>query len=131
MRYLLPAVFLICFSLNAQVINVKTDSNTVKNQDSLIIDSGERDSLKIFRPTISDYQYQTQFSGKKIFDTVFTVDKFYAFSQYNNRDNFGKIQFSNIGSGFQPLVYERNTEQNFELLPQNKSFGILTASDIR
>lgn len=131
MKYFFLAVFLICFSLKAQVINVKTDSNTIKNQDSLIIDSGERDSLKIFKPTIYDYQYQTQFSTKKIFDTVFTADKLYAFSQYNNRDNFGKIQFSNIGAGFQPLMYERNTEQNFELLPQNKSFGILTTADIK
>jgi hypothetical protein len=45
----------------------------------LVIDSGKKDSLKIFKPTIEDYQYQTQFSEKKVFDTVMTFDKTYIF----------------------------------------------------
>lgn len=36
-----------------------------KLKDTLVIDSGTKDSLKIFKPTINDYQYQTQFSEKK------------------------------------------------------------------
>lgn len=116
--------------MKAQVIN-KTDSNRVKPKDTLVIDSGRKDSLTIFKPTIYDYQYQTQFSQKKIFDTVFSKDKTFQFSQYNNQDNFGKIQFANIGSGFQPLVFEVNTEQNLALLPTKKSFFILGINDIK
>lgn len=109
----------------------KIDSSRTQNKDTLVIDSGKKDSLKIFKPTIQDYQYQTQFSEKKVFDTIMTFDKTYIFSQYNNKDNFGRVQFANIGAGFNPLSYEVNAEGNLSLLPTNKSYGILGASDIR
>lgn len=129
MKYFLFCIFLGFFA-QAQVIN-KTDSNTVKKQDTLVIDSGHRDSLEIYKPRIYDYQFQTRFSEKKIFDTVFSPDKTFIFSQYNNRDNFGKIQFANIGSGFNPLVFEVNTAQNLSLVPTNKSFILLGENDIK
>lgn len=100
-------------------------------QDSLIVDKGKKDSLKIFKPTINDYLIQNQFSDKKVFDTVFTVDKSYMFTQFNNKDNFGKIQFSNIGSGYQDLVFNVNKEQNLALLPTKKSHFILGIDDVR
>ncbi len=130
MKYLLFCFILFGFALNAQVVN-KTDSNRVKPQDTLVIDSGTKDSLEIFKPTITDYTFQTRYGEKRIFDTAFTPEKTFIFSQYNNRDNFGKIQFANIGSGFQPLVYEVNTEQNLSLLPTNKSFFILGADEVK
>lgn len=130
MKYLIVCILLCGVSIRAQVVN-KTDSNRVKPQDTLVIDSGRKDSLEIFKPTIYDYTYRTQFSEKKIFDTAFTPDKTFIFSQYNNRDNFGKIQFANIGSGFQPLIYEVNPEQNLSLLPANKSHIIQGIRDIR
>lgn len=93
----------------------------INSQDSeIIIDNGNKDSLKIFRPTINDYQHFTQFSEKKVFDTAFTIDKSYQFSQFNNEDNFGRIQFSNIGNGFQQLAYKTNSEQDLALLPTKK-----------
>ncbi len=130
MKYFFLCLLFCNILLVAQVVN-KTDSNRVKPQDTLVIDSGRKDSLQIFKPTIYDYQYQTQFSEKKLFDTVLSHDKTFIFSQYNNRDNFGKIQFANIGSGFQPLVYEVNPEQNLSLLPTNKSFIILGINDVK
>ncbi|OWK98628.1 hypothetical protein AP75_04900 [Kaistella haifensis DSM 19056] len=130
MKYFFLCLLFCNSLLVAQVVN-KTDSNRVKPQDTLVIDSGRKDSLQIFKPTIYDYQYQTQFSEKKIFDTVLSHNKTYIFSQYNNRDNFGKIQFANIGSGYQPLVYEVNPEQNLSLLPTNKSFIILGVNDVK
>jgi len=60
-----------------------------------------------------------------------TFNKTYIFSQYNNRDNFGRVQFANIGSGFNPLSYEVNAEQNLALLPTNKSYGILGINDVK
>ncbi|QBO57461.1 putative porin [Chryseobacterium salivictor] len=130
MRFILFCIFLFSYNLNAQIVN-KTDSNRVKPGDTLVIDSGFKDSLKIFKPTIYDYTYRTQFSEKKIFDTVFTHDKTFIFSQYNNRDNFGKVQFANVGSGFNPLVFEVDTEQNLSLLPANKSYFIKGIKEIR
>lgn len=132
MKYIfLIILFFGCFS-NAQVVN-KTDSNKLEKKlaDTLVIDSGKKDSLKIFKPTINDYLYQTQFSEKKIFDTVMTYDKTYIFSQYNNKDNFGRVQFPNVGSGFNPLSYEVNAEQNLSLLPSNKSYGIIGINDVK
>ncbi|SFI23917.1 putative porin [Halpernia frigidisoli] len=129
MKYLFLSLFF-CLSLKAQVIN-KTDGNQVKSSDTLVIDAGVKDSLKIFKPTINDYLYQTQLSEKKIFDTVLSQNKTFIFSQYNNQDNFGKIQFANIGSGFQNMVYSVNSEKNLSLLPENKSFTILKIDDIK
>ena len=109
----------------------KGDSLNLAKKDTLIIDSGKKDSIKIFKPTIKDYQYQTQYAEKKVFDTVLTADKTYIFSQYNNKDNFGKVQPANIGAGFNPLVFEVNPEQNLSLLPTGKLFGILGVNDIK
>ncbi|MBW8521796.1 putative porin [Chryseobacterium chendengshani] len=133
MKYFFFLILLFGSFLQAQVIVNKTDSNKLEKKlsDTLVIDSGTKDSLKIFKPTIQDYQYQTQFSEKKVFDTVMTFDKTYIFSQYNNRDNFGRVQFANIGAGFNPLSYEVIAEQNLALLPSNKSYVIMGINDIR
>lgn len=130
MKYLLLCLFFCGLFLRAQVVN-KTDSNRVKLQDTLVVDSGTKDSLKVFKPTVYDYKYQTQFTEKKFYDTVFTQDKTFIFTQYNNRDNFGKIQFANIGAGFQDLVFEFNPEKNLSVLPTNKSYFILGIDDVR
>ncbi|KUJ52086.1 putative porin [Chryseobacterium sp. JAH] len=133
MKYILLIILFFGSLYNAQVIVNKTDSNRLEKKlsDTVVIDSGKKDSLKIFKPTIQDYQYQTQYSEKKIFDTVMTFDKTNVFSQYNNRDNFGRVQFANIGAGFNPLSYDLDAEQNLSLLPSNKSYGILGADEIR
>ncbi|SDQ35007.1 Putative porin [Chryseobacterium soldanellicola] len=131
MKYILSIIIFFGFIAKAQVVN-KTDSNKLpkKLEDTLVIDSGKKDSLKIFKPTIKDYQFQKQYAEKKPFDTVLTHDKTYIFSQYNNKDNFGRIQFANVGAGFNPLSYEVNPEENLSLLPANKSYGILGINDI-
>lgn len=133
MKHTLLIILFFGSLFNAQVIVNKTDSNKLEKKlsDTLVIDSGKKDSLKIFKPTIQDYQYQTQFSEKKIFDTVMTFDKTNIFSQYNNRDNFGRVQFANIGAGFNPLSYEVNDEQNLSLLPSNKSYVITAVNDVK
>ncbi|MET3535556.1 putative porin [Chryseobacterium limigenitum] len=132
MKYILFIITFFSLISKAQVVN-KTDSNKLKENpaDTLVVDSGKKDSLKIFKPTINDYQYQTQFSEKKVFDTVMTFEKTYIFSQYNNKDNFGKVQVANIGAGFNPLSYEVNAEQNLSLLPENKSYGIIGINDVQ
>lgn len=131
MKYIFLVIFFCATVLEAQVIKRPQLQNKNAERDTLVIDKGGKDSVKIFKPTINDYLIQTQFSDKKIFDTVFTVDKSYQFSQFNNRDNFGKIQFANIGSGFQDLVFSVNKEQNLSLLPTNKSHFILGIDDVK
>jgi hypothetical protein len=132
MKYILFILLSLSFAARAQVVNkAGTKTQTKKAEDTLVIDSGKKDSLKIFKPTINDYLYQTQFSEKKVFDTVMTFDKTYIFSQQNNKDNFGRIQPANIGSGFNPLVFEINPEENLSLLPSNKSYMIIGANDVK
>ena len=104
MRYIFFILILLGSFLKAQ-----TDDLPVS--DSVVVDNGQKDSIQIFRPTIDDYQFFTQFSQRKAFDTVFTIGKSYQITQYNNRDNFGKIQFANIGEGFQNLFYKTDAEQ--------------------
>lgn len=127
MKYL--SIILIVFGVfvNAQQVN-KTDANKIS--DTLKVDSGEKDSLEIYKPTINDYLVKKRFSEKKIYDTTFAIEKSYIVTQYNKKDNFGKIQYANVGSGFQNLVYEKNSLQNLSLLPENKSFYILGENDI-
>lgn len=129
MKYILLILLFGVQCLSAQIVTSKED--TRKSEDTLVVVSGKKDSLEIFKPTINDYLYQTQFSQKKVFDTSFSISRSYGFTQFNNRDNFGKIQFANIGSGFQPLIFETNKEQNLSVLPTNKSFFILGADDIK
>lgn len=131
MKYILFILFSLGFVAQAQIVNKADNKSQPKKEDTLVIDSGKKDSLKIFKPTINDYQYQTQFSEKKVFDTVMTFDKTYIFSQQNNKDNFGRVQPANIGSGFNPLVFEVNAEENLSLLPSNKSYMIIGANDVK
>lgn len=128
MKYFLALAFVCSIFANGQQVN-KTDSNQIPS-DTLRVDSGEKDSMEIYKPTINDYQVKTRFSEKKIFDTTFTIQRSYIATQYNKKDNFGKIQFANIGSGFQNLMYAKNPEQNLSLLPENKSFFIKGENDI-
>ncbi|MEC5394225.1 putative porin [Bergeyella sp. RCAD1439] len=99
--------------------------------DTLVVDNGGKDSLKIFRPTISDYKYRTRYGEYKTFDTTFTMQCSYGLTQYNHQDNFGRIQFANIGSGFQDLTFRWNPEQSLSLLPSRKSYFILGAEDVK
>ncbi|ASE63592.1 hypothetical protein H3Z85_09275 [Chryseobacterium indologenes] len=132
MKYILFIITFFSLAAQAQVVDsIKTQKLQRNPEDTLVIDSGKKDSLKIFKPTINDYLFQTQFSEKKVFDTVMTFDKTHIFSQYNNQDNFGRVQPANIGSGFNPLVFEVNPEQNLSLLPSNKAYMILGANDVK
>ncbi len=132
MKYILFIITFFSLAAQAQVVDsIKTQKLQRNPEDTLVIDSGKKDSLKIFKPTINDYLFQTQFSEKKVFDTVMTFDKTHIFSQYNNQDNFGRVQPANIGSGFNPLVFEVNQEQNLSLLPSNKAYMILGANDVK
>lgn len=129
MRYLIVILFFIAYSLPAQVLNKTDIVNPI--DDTLVVDNGKKDSMKIFKPVISDYKYRTQYGEEKVFDTTFTADRTFRYSQYNNRDNFGKIQFANIGSGFQDLLFRDRKEQNLSLLPTNKSHFYLGEEDIK
>lgn len=128
MKYTVPVILLATVSLNAQVQATTADR---KVQDTLVVNSGDKDSLQIYKPTFEDYKLKTQFSDKRTFDLDFPIQKSYVFSQFNNRDNFGKIQFANIGAGFQPLIFETNAMQNLSVLPTNKSFSLLDVNDVK
>lgn len=131
MRFLFLMLFFFCITASGQVILSGKKSVVANSEDTLVVDSGRKDSLAVFKPTIDDYHYFTRFSERKIFDTSFALERSYQFTQYNNRDNFGKIQFANAGSGFQTLQYNFNPEQTLSLLPTNKSYGILGINDVR
>lgn len=123
MKYFLGVIFFAVSLFKAQV-------SENANKDSIIVDTGKKDSLKIFKPTIQDYLLQQAYAPQKTIDTVFSSDKTFRFSQYNNQDSFGKIQFSNIGSGYHDLIFRINKEQNLAVLPSRKSHFILGINDI-
>lgn len=98
--------------------------------DSIVIDAGKKDSLKVFKPTIYDYRFSKEYGQKSILDTVMTYDKTYIFTRYNNEDNLGKIKFDNIGAGFNPILFENNPKQNLTVLPTNKSYVIIGEKEV-
>lgn len=124
-------IFLLVSNLIFSQIVKPNNKVTEVDQDTLVVNSGKNDSLKIFNPTISDYRFQTQFSEKKVFDTLLTHDKSYSFSQYTNHDNFGAIQYANIGSGYNSLTYNWNGQYDLSLMPTNKSYGIVAADQVK
>lgn len=128
MRKLIIALFC-SISLHAQVVN-KTD-NVTATTDTLVIDNGQRDSLKIFKPSIADYRYKTQYGDEKVFDTTFALQKAYELTQYNHEDNFSRIQFNNIGSGFQDLAYKYYPKQNMLVMPTRKSYFITPKEEVK
>ncbi|MBS1572626.1 MAG: putative porin [Bacteroidetes bacterium] len=130
MRFIL---FLFFFVSTLSIAQIKKSiiSTTKQDNDTLVVNSGKHDSLKIFVPTIQDYQYQTQDSEKKIFDTLLTHDKSYSFTQYTNQDDFGMIRFANIGAGYNPLAYSWQKNSHFSLLPTNKSYSLIEADQIK
>jgi len=115
--------------LKNKISDIKKDVKFSK--DSMIIDNGGKDSVVIFRPTIVDYQFKTERSAKKVFDTIFTQDKTFIFSQFNNKNNFGKISFPNSGQPFNNLIYEPNYHQNLALYPTGKSLNIIPTDSIK
>lgn len=121
---------LIIFLLGSGLVSAQRTSRPV-SQDTLVVDKGKKDSVQIFRPTIKDYLVQTQYGQRKPFDTVFALDKYYRFTQYNNRDNFGKVSFANMGSGFQDLIFSVPKNQNLALVPTNKSYFLIPEEEIR
>ncbi len=127
MRYLL---ILLLFSAAMQA-QIKKKPDVKKNSDTLVIDNGKKDSVVIYKPTIDDYRYKTEKSDYKSVDTTFAAHNAEVYTQYNNRDNFGKIQFANIGSGFQNLQYEISPEQELSLMPANKSYWIKAIKEVR
>lgn len=129
MRYIFFILLLWISNIKAQVLR-SADGNTKLNEDSLVVDSGRRDSTVVFIPTAQDYQFKTRLGSYKTFDTAFTINQYERFTQYNNQDNFGKIPFFNIGLGFQDLVFSTNEEQNLNLLPTNKFHIIKGIDDI-
>ena len=73
MKYLLLLSFFFSIFTNAQQVN-KTDSNKIAS-DTLKVDSGEKDSIEIFKPTINDYQVKIRFFKIKIYDTTFSIKR--------------------------------------------------------
>lgn len=118
-------LFLLCSGLAI------AQRNSATSKDTLVVDKGQKDSAKIFRPTINDYLVQTQYSQRKPYDTILVLDKYYRFTQYNNQDNFGKVPFANMGAGFQDLIFSINKNQNLALVPTNKSYFLIPEEEIR
>ena len=125
--------FLLTLQINGQIQRSTAQQiplDTLSQNDEIIKNRSQADSLKIFRPTIEDYQIFNEEGMRKHLDTVLTHDKTFIFTQYNNQDNFGRIPFSNIGSGFNPITYSHNSLGNLALLPTNKSYFLLSTKDI-
>lgn len=126
---------MLSFLLNAQVIEPARKTGAIRQKsvnDTLFkrVQSGKpSDSLEIFNPKISDYNYWVQRQPKQIIDTVLTIDNFYKQNVYG-KDLFEFQQFSNLGQSLNPLV-PYSLDDNLQILPVGKSFMYLKEEDIK
>jgi hypothetical protein len=71
-------VVLVSGTISAQVVN-KTDNNRIA-EDSVIVDNGKKDSMKIFKPVISDYKFKTQRGKQRYLIRFFHMKNIYLFT---------------------------------------------------
>ena len=138
MKFKLILVLLIFYGFGvAQITPIRSSEEDRLNQlnqvnDSLLErnkDNKPSDSLKIYNPTIGDYNYWTTQLSKREIDTAMTIDSFYQQNAYE-KDLFNYQAFPNIGQALNPLVpYTIN--DNLQLLPTGKSFMYLKEEDVK
>ena len=116
-KYLL--LFLLCFSVSIQVAAQKTialDKNQSKQFNNQNDSLNRPNQVKGFKDTatIDMYKIYDANNSKRIVDTSLTIQKEYKFN-YLRRDNFGLMQFANIGQTYNQLTRDFNTTN---LLPE-------------
>ncbi len=94
---------------------------------------GKNDSLnlKIFQPTGKDYLFWRADHPKKPFDTALSLRNQYRYTQFNNRDNFGKQAFNNVGQPFNTLFFKLAGDNHLQLLPEGKEQVYLYKDSVR
>ncbi|MXV37463.1 hypothetical protein GO491_02040 [Flavobacteriaceae bacterium Ap0902] len=98
------------------------DMNRSEN-DSLLSGKNQSrpaDSLKIFNPTIGDYNFKLTNGEFRPIDTALTLDAFYRKNEYN-KDLFQYQQPPNMGLALNPLTILPESNEPFQLLPVGKS----------
>ncbi len=121
MRYFFFIAILFAFLFPTLGLSQITPENP---NDSLIIDTGKKDSISVYNPSIKNYQQTLDFTHWKVLDTTFSVQNTLRLPYPNHKKNFDKLLFSNIGSGFQKITPGRysSIQQDINLLPEIKSF---------
>ncbi len=88
-------------------------------------------NLKIYKPTINDYQFWTENSKRTVIDTTLSLRNEYRYTQSNNRDNFAQIAFNNLGQPYNTLLYRINKTPTLILLPKGKEQIYTPVEEIR
>lgn len=132
-------IILLCISIqsHAQILQ-KPNKNqnavtTNKLTNDTILQKAKQnrpsDSLKIYNPTIGDYNFWTQKQPKQTLDTLLTIESFYKQNVYG-KDLFAYQQLSNLGQTLNPLQpYE--IYDNLQLLPTGKSVMYIPEDEVK
>ncbi len=130
--FLFWTFFSINFFIYAQLIPGQEGNDFNKNPNGPKLQMGNNDSLdlKIYQPTIKDYTYWKNQETKLPFDTTLTLHNQYRYTQFNNKDNFHKTPFNNIGQPFNTIIMD-SEPSDFFLLPSGKKQNYIPSDSIR
>ncbi|MDG4950262.1 putative porin [Weeksellaceae bacterium KMM 9724] len=136
MRWILVCLLNLAVFASAQVV-LRPDGRSLSDEekrynDSILAGNQENrpaDSLKIYNPSIGDYNYWTTKKSKRVLDTILNIDNFYKQNVYQ-QDLFDKQQFPNLGQALNPLS-PVDISDNLQLLPLGKSFMYMKEEDIK
>lgn len=137
MKWLVLCLLNLSVYVSAQVVLRPDGSRDISDEerrynDSILAGNKENkpaDSLKIYNPTIGDYNYWTNKLSKRQIDTALTINSFYHQNVYQ-KDLFAYKQFPNLGQALNPLT-PQEFRDNLQLLPTGKSFMYLEEKDIK
>lgn len=91
----------------------------------------KKDSVKIVNPKWNDYFFTKNNSSIPIFfDSSFTLKKMFHYNNFLQKDLFGKIPFSNIGSPLNNLIYFP-PKIDIHMIPSGKSENFISIESVR
>lgn len=137
MKWIIFCILNVSFFVSAQIVLRPDGNSSMSDQEKRYNDSilnsqnsnRPADSLKIYNPSIGDYNYWTSKLSKRVLDTAITIDSYYQQNVYQ-KDLFAYQQFPNLGQPLNSLTPNEITDQ-LQLLPQGKSAMYLKEEDIR
>lgn len=134
-RIFLIILVLLNTEVYAQIIENPMRVDGIKGamgRDTAKLGSGtERpsDSLKVYIPTISGYQYWVVNGERKTMDTALSIQSYYQQNSYE-RDLFGYQRPPNHGLTLNPLVYDLDYKRN-SILPAGKRYLYISPEEVK
>lgn len=111
--------------------STKSVENTTTINDSLVFRKSQKDKVSSKDVTIDQYKIIDANSQVEVLDTSLTIQKEYKFN-YLRKDNFGLIQFANLGQTYNSLTKDFSSTNLLPLFgARGRHFNYLEVEDVK